>query len=208
MHKSKGKIRVWRAKNQGLHPDCIVPREIGGGASVTVWACFSGNRGGILLTSRSTINSEKYLTFLENGLIPSLDIFGFDSENRTGFFFQQDNAPCHKSCITTTWLESHNIPLLPWPAKSPDLNPIENIWALLDNRIRRNIYEDIEDLERDLLQFFNEIPSETFQNLSNSMPDRIKKCFQLQDFTLNEFVKIISRFLTFLYILITDSNFL
>ena len=42
--------------------------------------------------------------------------------------FQQDNARAHTARITRDFLQQHNIRLLPWPALSPDLNPIEYLW--------------------------------------------------------------------------------
>jgi hypothetical protein len=43
--------------------------------------------------------------------------------------FQQDNASIHMSGHSLVWFAEKNIPLLDWPARSPDLNPIENLWA-------------------------------------------------------------------------------
>ena len=54
------------------------------------------------------------------------------------FLFQQDNAPIHVSNYSKTWIKNNQIKILDWPAYSPDLNPIENVWGLL----ARNVYED------------------------------------------------------------------
>ena len=50
--------------------------------------------------------------------------------------FTHDGAPAHKSKIVTKFLNSHNIHVLEWPGNSPNLNPIENAWNFLKDKIQ------------------------------------------------------------------------
>ena len=52
-------------------------------------------------------------------------------------YFQQDNAPCHKSRKTLGWLAQKNVNVLDWLPSSPDLNPIENLWSIVKKEYRQ-----------------------------------------------------------------------
>jgi transposase len=66
--------------------------------------------------------------------------------------YQQDNTPCHKAKSVTELFKQNNINVLQWPARSPDLNPIENVWTVLDRKLTKEPVASAEDLRENLKQ--------------------------------------------------------
>ncbi|TKR73972.1 hypothetical protein L596_021207 [Steinernema carpocapsae] len=86
---------------------------------------------------------------------------------------QQDNASIHTSRSTKQWLDIKNIEVLDWPARSPDLNPIKNLWRILVRSVyaNGNQYRTVEELKNAILKAWNEVPTEVLLNLARSMPN-------------------------------------
>ncbi|KAL0203316.1 hypothetical protein M9458_001334, partial [Cirrhinus mrigala] len=81
---------------------------------------------------RSKVNTAVYQDVLEHFVLPAADQLNGDAD----FIFQQDLAPAHSAKATSTWFKDHGIPVLDWPANSPDLNPIENLWGIVKRKMR------------------------------------------------------------------------
>ncbi|GFX18164.1 HTH_Tnp_Tc3_2 domain-containing protein [Trichonephila clavipes] len=65
---------------------------------------------------------------------------------------------------------------LTWPARSPDLSPIEHIWDYLGWQVGHPT--NLSELEERLLQIWNETSQDNIQNMYASMPDRIASCIR------------------------------
>ncbi len=111
--------RVLRAKEKGDLPACH-QRSVQKPASLMVWGCISAYGMGSLHVLEGTMNAERYIKVLEEHMLPSRRCV-----------FQQDNAKPHTAAITTAWLRSRRVRVVNWPACSPDLSPIENIWRII-----------------------------------------------------------------------------
>lgn len=144
-------------------------RNFGGGSLMT-WAAFCINGKTPICFISTKMKSINYTDLLEDVLIDFLE-----NNLEDQVIFQQDNAPIHKSRETMAWFESKNIEVMRWPAYSPDLNPIENLWGILSRKVYENgrQFSSIQELRGEVNRCWQEIQPMTLQSLINSMPNRI-----------------------------------
>ena len=98
---------------------------------VMIWGCMSSKGFGRIHVVDGYMRSDQYIDVLRRRLRPQAD--EWFSEN---FTFQQDNAPCHTSRAVKQYMEAAGLVLLPWPSNSPDMNPIETIWAIIKQKLK------------------------------------------------------------------------
>ncbi len=118
--------RVLRAKEEGDLPACY-QRSVQKPASLMVWGCINTYSMATLHVLEGTMNAERYIKVLEQHMLLSR----WRLFHGRPCVFQQDNAKPHTAAITTAWLRSRRVRVLNWPACSPDLSPIENIWRII-----------------------------------------------------------------------------
>lgn len=120
---------------------------------------------------KGKLNSINYINLIERA--KKIMLLNYKSN----VILQQDNATCHVSNATKLYLKENNIETMPWPSHSPDINIIENIWAILS----RDIYNgpkirNLSDLKLKLFQAvkdFNETRETYTKNLYKSMNSRL-----------------------------------
>ncbi len=111
---------------------CCLKSSVKFPQSVMIWAAMSSAGVGPLCFLKSTVNAAIYQEILEHFMLPSADkLYG-----NADFIFQQDLAPAHTAKGTKSWFNDHGVTVLDWPANSPDLNPIENLWGIVKRKMR------------------------------------------------------------------------
>lgn len=158
---------VRRGKGKRLDPrNCKMSYKHGGGG-IMVWTCFSGSRVGPFHKIDGIMDGFMYKDILESEMLPYTE---WNMPLR--WVFQHDNDPKHTSKLVKDYLKDTGIEVLDWPAQSPDLNPIENLFAILKRSVSGQRFRNKEDLFQTQKMEWNNIPVSTINNLIASMPRR------------------------------------
>ncbi len=167
---SDGRVRLWRKEQESMDPSCLVSTVQAGG--VMVWGIFSWCTLGPLVPIEHRLNATVYLSIVEHVHPFMTTVY------HLLMYFQQDNAPCNKAQIISDWfLEHYNeFTLLKCPPQSPDLNPIEHLWDVVEREILIMDVQptNLQQLCDAIMSIWTKISEECFQHLVESMPRRIK----------------------------------
>lgn len=161
---------VRRSVGEAYKPQCVLP-TVKHPLTVMIWGCFSARGAGRIHVCEGRMNAEKYLKVMEDKLLKSARDLYKDEE----WIFQQDNAPCHTAKRCKEWFDTHGVKVLSWPAQSPDLNPIENLW----HQIKLLVTKDKPTTKVTLIEaivkaWYRLVTTERLENLVNSMPRRCR----------------------------------
>lgn len=164
---SDGKCHVRRKTGERLNPRYCRSTLKHGGGNVMIWTCFSGHGVGPFHQIDITMDRFVYKNILETVMLPYAEW-----EMPIRWVFQHDNDPKHTSKLVKDWFIANGIQVLDWPAQSPDLNPIENLFAILKRKVGNRRFQNKKDLMDSLKFEWERIPMSTINNLLESMPRR------------------------------------
>lgn len=154
----------------------LAPRLKHGGDGIQVWGCMTASGVGRLHLVQDHMDKFQYTAIIDDGLHDTLSDHHLTPSS---IIFQQDNDPKHKSYYAMDWMIENDLPPMPWPANSPDMNIIEHLWAHLEKKLRSRTDKpsNIKQLFRFLEEEWLCIEQPVIDKLYSSMPRRVRALY-------------------------------
>ncbi len=170
---SDNRVRIWRKEHESMDPSWLVSAVQAAGG-VMVWGIYSWHTLGPLVPIEHHLNTTAYLRIVADHVHPFMTTVYPSSDG----YIQPDNAPCNKAQIISDWFLEHDneFSFLKGPPQSPDINPIEPLWDMVEREIRIMDVQptNLQQLRDAIMSIWTKISEECFQHLVESMPRRIK----------------------------------
>ena len=137
---------------------------------VSIWAGFSASGVTCIHVIKGNLTAEKLVEILDD------EVPQYCQENNEGEMMNllQDNSPIHTAKVVRDWLATNEVGQFDFPPYSPDLNPMENIWAWLKRELDHDLYENAQELEAAILNHWSNIDPRMLVKLAESMPARLE----------------------------------
>lgn len=137
---------------------------------IMIWAMLLPNGLISFRRLRGKQNSECYVKILREIVIPIAKM-----NLEPGFIYQHDNCPIHVSRVTKKYCNDSGLNVMDWPAHSPDINIIENLWWVISEGVyKRGPIKNLKELELRITETVNNL-NETKREIINSLYGSIKK---------------------------------
>ncbi|GFT68098.1 transposable element Tcb2 transposase [Trichonephila clavipes] len=171
------RIHIWRERGSRNHPSNIIERDRYGSRGVLVWGGMLGSRTDLHIFDVGSVNGTRYCNEI---LLPYVRLFS--GAMGLQFLFNDDNAPCHRTVAAEQLLESEDIARMDWPARSPDLNPIEHVWDFLGRRLAARTLPPvtIRELRLALQDEWATMPQQLIDTLILIMGRRCETCLAVR----------------------------
>lgn len=166
---------VRRSKNEEIREEHMNQR-VKNPEKRMFWGSFSYNGVGSLSPVEGIMNGDRYMEVINNNVQEDMEEAFPNSEG----IFQQDLAPCHRANKVKNLFSEKGIRLLDWPGNSPDLNPIENLWAIVKLEAQKKDCTTLDKMTHAIIDIWFSEPKMKHHcsMLVDSMPKRVKEVIQ------------------------------
>lgn len=168
-------FRLWCDENPGFHID-TKSRALAG-EQIMIWGGIIGNHIIGPFAFEGNVDGPSYLQMLEQNVVPALIQLGFAPDQ---VIFQHDGAPAHFTLVVRDYLDDTFEAWIgrggdiAWPARSPDLNPLDFfLWGHLKHEVYLEPPEDIDNLWQKINGAFESISPNMLINVRNNFIRRI-----------------------------------
>ena len=165
-----GRTWVRRPVGEAFNPQYTV-HKTAHPIKVGVWACFSAAGRGYIYITNENIDGDKAAKILRENVLPSAELLKLTGQQ---YFWLHDNVACWNTEACRTALFNAGVTPMQFPAYSPDLNPIENLWAIWARAVEKRPATTLEELQDIVQEEYEKIDAEVFKKLSHSMVKRCK----------------------------------
>lgn len=148
---------------KGARPVKRMPKDR---TKIFAWGGFCTKGKTSLFCFKEIMDAKFYINILQNHKQEINRLLG------NNWRFQQDNDPKHTSKIAKAFLNENFSEIIDWPSNSPDLNPIENLWAITKRNVEMRLPKNILELEQFMIEEWDKIPNKVLNNFIDSMKER------------------------------------
>jgi len=142
-------------------------------AKVHARGCFSSKGFGKLFLFTKNLDAKYMCTIYEKALLPSAS--SWFKNDPTGWLLLEDNDPKHSSRKAKQWKEENEIDRMDFPAYSPDLNPIQNVWKVMKANVAQQHPKTIQGLKKAIKKCWSQLDDSFAIKLASSMKNRIQE---------------------------------
>jgi transposase len=167
---AQGLVWVQRPEDAAYLSDYMVQGQTDFAPKIGIWACFSSQGVGTLRIFDDNMDTRLYTDTMRRFMKPCALRFWPSG----AWFYLQDNASYHKSHRSLEWFHNNGVSLVELPPHSPDLNPIENLWADLKTRVESRHPHSIPELKEIVTQEWANTTQLICSNLVDSMTGRMR----------------------------------
>jgi hypothetical protein len=173
-----GQVWVQRPEDTAYLSQYVAQGHVSFAPKIGIWGCFTSQGVNALRIFEDNMDTRLYTDTMQQYMKPCALRLWPNSE----WFYLHDNASYHGSYRSCQWFHNKGINLIELPPFSPDLNPIENLWNHLKQRIEKRRAQNMSELTEIISDEWEKTDQLFCSNLVDSMRDRMRAVVNAEGF--------------------------